>query len=260
MWHVVGRGRGPAVALLHGIGMSGRVWEPVFPHLAGRRALAFDLPGFGRTPPLPDGVAPSRPRLAEALGETLREAGCDGPAHLVGNSLGGLVALEAAKRGLAASVTAISPGGLWEARRRPPATRLLKLMRWGSAHGPGLAAAAARDPRVREALFAVPLGPGARRMTADEAAAVLRDFADAPAFDATLNVADRFVGGREIPVTVPVTIAFGRRDRLLGRGCRRRDELPPHARWLDPPDWGHVPMWADPAGVARLILDGTAAG
>ena len=66
----------------------------------------------------------------------------------------------------------------------------------------------------------------------------------------------RFSGGQGIDV--PVTIAFGGRERLLSkRGGRRRDELPPHTRWLDLPGCGHVPTWDDPALVAQVILETT---
>ncbi len=56
---------------------------------------------------------------------------------------------------------------------------------------------------------------------------------------------------------MPVTIAFGSRDWILPRWSRYRERLPSHVRWIEKAGWGHVPMWADPAGVAQLILDGT---
>ena len=64
----------------------------------------------------------------------------------------------------------------------------------------------------------------------------------------------RFEGGRGIEV--PVTVVFGGRDGVVPADARRRDELPAHTRWVEPPGLGHVPMWDDPDLVARLILDG----
>jgi pimeloyl-ACP methyl ester carboxylesterase len=64
----------------------------------------------------------------------------------------------------------------------------------------------------------------------------------------------RFEGGRAIEV--PVTIVFGQRDRVVPVSARRRDELPAHTRWYEPPGLGHVPMWDDPELVARIILGG----
>jgi hypothetical protein len=53
MWHYAACGTGRPLILLHGIGMSRVVWNPVLPHLtATRRAIAFDIAGLGSTPPL----------------------------------------------------------------------------------------------------------------------------------------------------------------------------------------------------------------
>ncbi len=60
-----------------------------------------------------------------------------------------------------------------------------------------------------------------------------------------------------VPTMTPMTVVFGTRDWILMRGSQRRDALPAHTRWIRMPGWGHVPMWADPAGVSRLILEAT---
>ena len=65
----------------------------------------------------------------------------------------------------------------------------------------------------------------------------------------------RFRGGQGIDV--PVTIAYGDRDRLVPERARRGDELPGHTRWITLPGCGHVPTWDDPELVARTILEGT---
>lgn len=54
IWHHVEKGQGRPLVLLHGIGMSSDAWAAVFDRLAvQRRVIAFDIPGFGRTPGLP---------------------------------------------------------------------------------------------------------------------------------------------------------------------------------------------------------------
>jgi pimeloyl-ACP methyl ester carboxylesterase len=63
----------------------------------------------------------------------------------------------------------------------------------------------------------------------------------------------QFSGGRGI--NVPVTIVFGGLERVVPRGARRREELPRHTVWPNPPDLGHVPMWDDPAAVAEMLLE-----
>ncbi|MFO0757796.1 MAG: alpha/beta hydrolase [Byssovorax sp.] len=84
-------GSGPPVVLVHGLGGSHVNWMAVGPRLAERaRVLAPDLIGFGRTP-LADrkpGVESNVALLGRFLREEVRE-----PAVLVGNSMGGLVAL-----------------------------------------------------------------------------------------------------------------------------------------------------------------------
>src|SRR5690349_727318 len=119
VWHHIEAGSGRPLVLLHGIGMSHATWSAVIPYLAPlRRVVAFDVAGFGSTPPLPAGTAPTIGNLVDALETSLRAIGIDQPVDVAGNSLGGAMALEAARRGLARTAVGISPIGLW--RDRPP--------------------------------------------------------------------------------------------------------------------------------------------
>jgi pimeloyl-ACP methyl ester carboxylesterase len=102
-------GNGPPLVLVHGLGLSWRSWQPVLGALeAGHDVVAIDLPGFGESPPLSDGAAPTPSRLADAVESELNRLGFEAPA-LVGNSLGGWIALELARRRRAASAVVISP-------------------------------------------------------------------------------------------------------------------------------------------------------
>ena len=117
--------------LLHGIGSSKRSWLPILDRLARtRRVIAVDLPGFGETPRLAEGL-PTAMRFAEQLPEGVAHLGIEAPFDIAGFSLGGWISLEAAKQGSARSVVALTPAGLWA--RQP---------RWShfvleSAHQPG---------------------------------------------------------------------------------------------------------------------------
>ncbi|RLP99485.1 alpha/beta fold hydrolase [Micromonospora sp. BL1] len=88
-------GDGPPVVLLHGIGRTLDDFTALHTALArDHLVLAVDLPGHGGSAPL-DGPH-TLPALAAAVARFLDAAGVTGPAHLVGNSLGGAVAMRLA--------------------------------------------------------------------------------------------------------------------------------------------------------------------
>ena len=90
--HLLDRGRGPAVVLLHAFPLSGEMWRPQIDALADRfRVLAPDLPGFGRSPPARGPV--SMASFAELSLGLLDAVGVP-EAAVVGLSMGGYVALE----------------------------------------------------------------------------------------------------------------------------------------------------------------------
>ncbi len=68
------QGEGEPLLLLHGIGGELCVWEPVLDALSERAAvIAVALPGFGRSPALPAGVAPTPGAIAGAVARLLDE-------------------------------------------------------------------------------------------------------------------------------------------------------------------------------------------
>lgn len=103
-------GRGEPLLLLHGIGTTRTDLARVMGRLTAHHdVLAVDLPGHGRSP-----APPRRPTVA-ALTDAV-EADLDARAlatvHVMGNSLGGRIALELARRGRTRSVVAVAPSGL----------------------------------------------------------------------------------------------------------------------------------------------------
>src|SRR5207302_8225533 len=101
---------------LHGIGSRWQVWRPVLPDLeAAREVIAVDLPGFGASPMPPPGTPPGVSSLTRMVSGFLNGLGLEAP-HAAGNSLGGWIALELAKRSRARTATALSPAGFHNAR------------------------------------------------------------------------------------------------------------------------------------------------
>jgi pimeloyl-ACP methyl ester carboxylesterase len=217
--------------------------------------MAFDTAGFGSTPPLRRGTPPTIQNLAEDLGRCLHEIGVAAPVDIAGNSLGGSMALESARHGLARSVVAISPAGLWKDHDAHHVKYVFRSLRCAARTVPRLMKATLKVPLLRELALAVPISAGSARMPVADALRAVDDLERASAFEATFDNTRSPFSATDI--TVPVTVAFGDRDWILTKGSRRRNQLPPHTRWVRKPGWGHVPMWVDPAGVSQLILEGT---
>jgi pimeloyl-ACP methyl ester carboxylesterase len=251
------RGEGPPLVLLHGIGHRRQGWAPVMDMLAAEReVIAVDLPGFGDSPPLPPGTPYTLDAVVSALAGTFADLGLDRP-HVAGNSLGGLFALEAADRGLASSVTALSPAGFFNALELRYGMSVLRASRLGARVPETVLTRLARSPRRRTLMFGMIYGRP-DLMDIEALAGDARAMRDAPGFEPTLRAGrgTRFLGSC---ADVPVTIAWGTKDRLLLRGqAIRAQRRLPHARFVWLEGCGHVPMSDDPPRVAKVLLDGSA--
>ena len=244
------RGAGEPLVLIHGLGGTRRIWEPVLDRLAARcDVVAVDLPGFGESPPLPDGPdgdPPTAARLGRSVSELCAELGIERP-HVAGNSLGGWAALEIAKAGGAASVCAISPAGLW---RRPLGPRRVDSRGWAHRLRPLLPLLLA-SRRARRAMLATTVARPDLLSTA-EAKALVYGWLTAPGYDAANHEMRAHVFEHPEQVEVPTTIAWGTADRLVAPP--RRERMPPQAEYVELPGLGHTPTWDDPERVAELLL------
>jgi len=84
-------GTGAPIIFLHGIGSGSAGWEAQLDHFSqGYRAIAWDAPGYGGSGDLAP-EAPDAGDYAAALGKLMDALGLE-RAHLVGNSLGSLMA------------------------------------------------------------------------------------------------------------------------------------------------------------------------
>ena len=103
---------GRAVVLLHGLSASSGAWQDVVPLLRSyHEVYAPTAIGHRGGPPVQRRPATIRD-VVDWAERYLDEQGLQRP-HLVGHSMGGFVAIELARRGRAASVCAIAPGGFW---------------------------------------------------------------------------------------------------------------------------------------------------
>jgi pimeloyl-ACP methyl ester carboxylesterase len=243
-------GGGEALLLLHGLGASSAVWTPVVELLAREReVLTIDLPGFGSAPALPPEVEPTAANLAAAVREACGELGVERP-HVAGNSLGGWVGLEMGRAGWAASVTALSPAGLW---RAPLGDRRLDSRLWARRLRP-FVSLALRTRRAREAMLAT-FAARPERIPAGVGRELVLGWIDSNGYDGANRAMRTHVFDPAGYPDLPVTLAWGELDRLVAPP--RPERRPAGARYLVLPGVGHTPMWDDPELIAETLLQGS---
>jgi len=248
-------GEGPPLLLIHGLGSNRRVWDaPLGLLQREREVIAVDLPGFGGSPALT--VPQTPPALADALEATIAALGLAKPA-VAGNSLGGLLSLELARRGAVSSAVALSPAGFTSRREARFASLSLALSR---------AAATAITPALPTLVNS---GAGRTLLTAqlvahpsavppDEMLVAVQGLVECEGFDSTRRELFEYEWTHREELPVPATVAWGAKDRLLiPRQARRAEAWIPGIRSFELPDCGHVPCWDNPPLVARTILEGT---
>ena len=252
-------GSGEPLLCIHGFTDTWRAWDLVLPALERRHdVLAPTLPGHAGGPPL--GAQVGHDTLLDALERDLDAAGWR-TAHVVGNSLGGYLALRLAARGRARSVVALAPGGGW-ADGDPSRERTFRHF------------AELREPLRRAAPQAdaiVATEEGRRRATQDIAVhwehipteLLAHQIIGAAACDAEALALFGATADWELDaaaITCPVRIVWGTEDRLLpwpAAAARYRDAWLPHADWVVLDDVGHCPQLDVPLETAELILGTT---
>jgi pimeloyl-ACP methyl ester carboxylesterase len=255
-------GTGTPLLLLHGITAIWRAWSPIIPHLEPHHdVIVPTLAGHGGGPPLDPDVEPSLQALTDAIEDELDRLKLT-KVHIAGNSLGGWIGIELARRGRAQSLVLFSPAGAWKSQRsielRASGIRLSfdAMSRYSSR-----ADAIVANPAVRRFLLAAQVAHP-RRVPPEELAAVIRASSHAPVVAPLL---------RELPLRqvqplpadrdYPVRLVWGDRDLVLpyrSFGAAMLERLP-GAELIHLHDVGHVPMTDDPVSVAKLILEVTSA-
>lgn len=254
-------GAGPPLVCLHGFTDTWRTWELVLPALERRHeVLAPTLPGHAGGPTLPaaaDGAA-SAAKLVDAVEQALDEAGFD-TAHVVGNSLGGYLALQLAGRGRAESVVALAPAGGWAQgddsfhHTLDHFTAMQSLLKTLAPHADAIVSTP--EGRRRATAFTT---ERFEHISADLLAHQIVGVAACGAVQPLLAYARRHGWPLDAArITCPVRIVWGTEDRLLpwpSSAARYRHELLPHADWIVLDGVGHCPQLDVPLEAAELIL------
>ena len=261
----------PPLVLVHGLGGSHLDWVLVAPALAAqRRVLALDLPGFGLTPAA--GRLATVQSSAALLGRFVREV-AGAPAVLVGNSMGGTVAMLQARAdpdtvaGLVLIDAPVPVPGSW----RWPDLRLAADFALYATPGAGeLYLWSARwrmTPRqqvrrVLELCFADPRRASPGVIAAGVALAELRR--GVPGTEQAFLQAARSLGTlvgwpglyRAVAgaLDAPVLLMHGEQDRLVPVAAARRAAAA-HPGWATVllPGIGHTPQLEAPGPVAAAI-------
>lgn len=260
-------GGGPEqVICLHGLGSNKSSFFETVAALAGDHTVhALDLPGFGASAK-PARAPYDAPWFAAAVLAYMDAAGIE-PAHLIGNSMGGRIAIEVAFEApeRVTSLSLLTPALAFRRRQLAPLVRLLR---------PELAAIPhpLREAVVRDQfwdLFARPerLDPAAADVAVDEFCRIYRSRAARVAFFAAarniyLDEPHGEAGfyARLTGLEPPALFIWGEADRLIPAGFSRHvAEALPGAEQIVLADCGHVPQVELPERTNGLIRDRIAA-
>jgi pimeloyl-ACP methyl ester carboxylesterase len=247
-------GEGPGLVLLHGWGDSADTWRPLLTRLAGlgRRAIAVDLPTTG----LPPG--PMLPQLDAFAAELVRQWAGRREVVVVGNSLGGAVALRLAERAelRLAGVVPVAPAGLdmprWlEVVERDAVVRALAALPM-----PRPARLAAIGECYRRLAFSAPGAADAEAVRAFATSHASRD-----GLARLLASGQRLMGELATPpfdfgaIACPVLLVWGTRDHMCPhRGARVLTAALPGARVELIEGCGHTPQLEAPDRLIELML------
>jgi pimeloyl-ACP methyl ester carboxylesterase len=222
--------------------------------------LAPTLLGHAGGPPL-DGTV-SEALLADAVERAMDEAGF-GTAHIVGNSLGGYLALQLAARGRAESVVALAPAGGWaeddESFRGTldHFTTMQDLLKTAAPHADAIVSS--QEGRRRATAF---ITTNFEHIPAELLAHQIRGAASCPAVLPLVERALREGWSLDAEkITCPVRVVWGTDDKLLSwpaSAARYREDWVPQADWVELEGIGHCPQLDVPLETAQLIVGFTA--
>jgi pimeloyl-ACP methyl ester carboxylesterase len=244
-------GSGEPLVLLHGFGSTRDDFAALVPDLARDfDVLSIDLPGHGDSPMIAD--RPSVAALTDAVAADLDVHGLD-RVHLLGNSLGGRIAIELASRHRALSVVSISPSGLGapleRAHQGPMMITARMINRIMYPWLDGLAHTAAGRSALLTGMRAMPW-----RASPAEALTMKRGFAEQTGFWTTLWNAIMIDVPTDLGrIDCPVIVAQGALDVIGSGQAPRFAPLIPGATFSLLPASGHAPLSDTPRTIIDLV-------
>jgi pimeloyl-ACP methyl ester carboxylesterase len=244
------------MVLLHGITDTPRTWDLVRDALAAEHDLFVPALLGHHGGPEWSGEA-SFAGVVDQVERDMDGAGLE-MAHLVGNSLGGGIALALAARGRAETVVALAPAGGWlpDDQQQDHVLSFFRMTQNLLADAAPRADKIASTPegRARALAFMV---EHPEHVPADHVADQIRGAADCPIVLPLIehSVAEGFDDPG--PIDAPVRIVWGTEDKVLPypSAAQRFHELVPDADWVVLDGIGHLPQLDDPARTAELILE-----
>jgi len=261
--HISSSQEASAMVLVHPFAASPEVWNPILPMLQREHQIfSLGIPGHLGAEPVSADFAFTVARVVDVLERKLDALGLE-RAHIVGNSLGGWLAIELARRGRASSVVAIAPGGGWQlgsAAHRRLARKFMIMGALLQVGGP-LATLLSASPLTRGLCLRDAVArPG--QMTPFEAQRFIEAAWRCEAFTEVVKALGTQPLSDPFDLPCRVRLVWGDRDRVLPmRGYSEHwRTILPDAEWVVLNDVGHVPMYDDPQAVARAVLDVTASG
>ena len=249
-------GTGRPLLMVHGLGGSRRSWDTIAAPLSLSRELVLvDMPGHGRSPPVPGRQTISA--FADAFTEFIEREGLGG-VDLVGSSVGARLVLELSRRGVGGHCVALNPGGFWRGWEvrffQSTIAASIRLVRGLQPIMPFLS----RHAATRTLLLAQ-LSRRPWTLSPSVVLTEMRTFAATSVFDEMVHELANgpLQSGTE---TTPgrVTIGWGRNDHLLlPRQAHRAQDAFPGARlhWFE--KCGHFPQWDQPDETVHTILQAT---
>ncbi len=244
----------PPLVLIHGLGSAATAFKTIVSALSQCfRVITVELPGHGLSP-FKQNLAMDPQSLGRLIFDTVQSDYGIREFHVVGNSLGGWIALEMAAEQPARikSLTGLAPAGLWltpasgrlpsEARSYYLAKVLKPFLKIGL-----------RSQLLRKIGFSN-VSPQWQELSYeicfDASFAMATCTGYFPAWDGMLT--KRFEA--HIDAQVPVTILFGDTDNTLPYPVSQERSLAPsHSTWLVIDKCGHAPMWDHPDLIVKII-------